>query len=347
MDKQKAFRSIKDTVSDCKLCKWEPNHNPIPVVGMGNLDSKIMIIGEAPGFVEDCINLPLASNIELRNSICSDCKNFETCFHFFLYNSSVIKHVKCLGFEKDDDNKISNNKNIARINTAGQLLEDCLNALKIKRADMFLTNIVLCRPTCNNDTPSTEQIANCANHIAMLMVTILPDYIITLGKVATSIILNINRPMKELIGYVHRRQLSDIIQTDIKKEVKILSCWHPAYIMRQPKGSPERIKASKDLYETIGYAAYKTGLIDDLSKIKLRADSQRLNLPFIQQKPEPIIVKKYRLSDIERYIETEIKLPAYKKYLSTLQYSDIQDTIKQYKLDFIEQQDIILVDKEI
>jgi uracil-DNA glycosylase family 4 len=115
-------------------------------------------------------------------------------------------------------------QNAPFVGRSGQLLTKCLNSLNIKREDVFITNIVKCRPP-NNRRPTPQESATCKNLLLFKQIKIIdPLVICTLGSVAIQELLSIyDASISSIRGKPHVLDNTIVIPT-----------YHPAYILRNP-----------------------------------------------------------------------------------------------------------------
>jgi uracil-DNA glycosylase len=104
------------------------------------------------------------------------------------------------------------------VGKSGQLLDNILKACKWERSDVFIANILKCRPP-HNRLPESEEIANCAGFLERQIEVVNPEYIVCLGSVASTAIvgLPINQARGKWFAY---------------KGIKVLCTYHPAYLIR-------------------------------------------------------------------------------------------------------------------
>ncbi|MGC8734227.1 MAG: uracil-DNA glycosylase [bacterium] len=108
------------------------------------------------------------------------------------------------------------------VGQAGKLLEQMLNEINLKREDVFITNVVKCRPPENRD-PTEEEIKICSPYLFKQIELINPKVILLLGKYSLKTILNINLKISYLKGRIF-----------IKNNKYIFCTYHPAFILRNP-----------------------------------------------------------------------------------------------------------------
>lgn len=106
------------------------------------------------------------------------------------------------------------------VGRAGQLLTKIINAMKFLREEVYITNIVKCRPP-NNRNPLVEEIESCKGYLFEQIALIDPKVIVTLGKVATGFFIQSNLGMTALRGNFHDFQ-----------GIKVMPTFHPSYLIR-------------------------------------------------------------------------------------------------------------------
>lgn len=110
------------------------------------------------------------------------------------------------------------------IGRAGKVLDEALNAARIDRSEIFITNVVKCRPP-KNRKPTTLEAGICKNLLLFNQIKIIrPSIIITLGATPFEALLGKGYPISSYRGKVHQILGIDLMPT-----------FHPAYILRNPK----------------------------------------------------------------------------------------------------------------
>jgi DNA polymerase len=118
------------------------------------------------------------------------------------------------------------------VGRAGQLLNSMLTAIGLKREQVYIANVLKCRPPGNRD-PKPEEAETCRPYLERQIALIKPGIILALGRIAAQNLLNTETPIGKLRGGVHR--LGDI---------PVVVTYHPAYLLRSPG---EKRKAWVDL----------------------------------------------------------------------------------------------------
>jgi uracil-DNA glycosylase len=124
------------------------------------------------------------------------------------------------------------------VGRAGQLLNNMIAAMGIRREDVYIANIVKCRPP-QNRTPEKDECDTCSPFLLRQIGVIQPKVIVALGAVAAKNLLAVNDSMANLRGRWYDFRGSKLIVT-----------YHPAFLLRDPRQKKE---AWKDLQMVMKY----------------------------------------------------------------------------------------------
>jgi len=113
------------------------------------------------------------------------------------------------------------------VGRAGQLLTRIISAMSFKREEVYITNVVKCRPP-QNRTPFREEVEKCRPYLLTQIDCIAPRVIVTLGKTATDFFLPSTTPMSALRG--------NFIEYG---KILVMPTFHPSYLIRN-EGDKER-----------------------------------------------------------------------------------------------------------
>lgn len=108
------------------------------------------------------------------------------------------------------------------VGRAGQLLNNMIAAMGLKREEVYIANIVKCRPP-QNRVPEPEEANTCSPFLFRQIDVIRPEVIVALGSTAATYLLGAKSPLAALRGRVHSFHGSKLIVT-----------YHPAYLLRDP-----------------------------------------------------------------------------------------------------------------
>jgi DNA polymerase len=164
----KQLEAIAEEVRKCKKCSLcSTRKNAVP--GQGDLQARLVFIGEAPGADEDA-------------------------------------------------------QGLAFVGRAGKLLTKIIAAMGLTRDDVFIGNILKCRPPGNRD-PKPDEIAQCCPYLQRQLELLNPEIIVALGAHAARTLLDTNKPIGQLRGRFHDYHIGQRI-------VKFMPTYHPAYLLR-------------------------------------------------------------------------------------------------------------------
>jgi uracil-DNA glycosylase len=127
------------------------------------------------------------------------------------------------------------------VGRAGQLLNNMIVAMGLKREDVYIANIIKCRPP-GNRTPLPEECATCSPFLLRQIDTIQPKVLVALGAVAARTLLGMNDSMGSLRGHWYQVRGSALAVT-----------YHPAYLLRNPP-------AKKDTWQDLQMVMKRLGL---------------------------------------------------------------------------------------
>ena len=114
------------------------------------------------------------------------------------------------------------------VGRAGQLLARMIAAMGLTREDVFICNVVKCRPP-NNRAPATEEAAACWEYLVRQLQVIAPEVIVTLGNPATQSLLDTRTGITRLRG--QWQQLPPIGEG--LEGIAVMPTFHPSYVLRQ------------------------------------------------------------------------------------------------------------------
>jgi uracil-DNA glycosylase len=140
------------------------------------------------------------------------------------------------------------------VGRAGQLLNNMIKAMGIRREDVYIANVVKCRPP-GNRTPERDECDTCSPFLMRQIAVIKPKVVVALGAVAAKNLLAINAPMAELRGRFYDFMPSGARSSDPTWQgAKLAVTYHPAFLLRDPRHKGE---AWKDLQMVMKYLGLK------------------------------------------------------------------------------------------
>jgi uracil-DNA glycosylase family 4 len=126
------------------------------------------------------------------------------------------------------------------VGRAGQLLNNMIFAMGLRRQDVYIANVVKCRPP-GNRTPEREECDTCSPFLLRQIEVIKPKVIVALGAVAAKNLLSVNDSMANLRGRFY----------DFRG-IKLAVTYHPAFLLRDPRQKKETWKDLQMVMQHLG-----------------------------------------------------------------------------------------------
>ncbi len=118
------------------------------------------------------------------------------------------------------------------VGRAGQLLDNMLRAIGLQREQVYIANVIKCRPP-NNRNPHVDEIGQCLDYLQRQIALVEPRLILVVGRVAAHSLLDVDTPLGRLRGQVYHFCATPVVVT-----------YHPAYLLRTPR---DKAKSWDDL----------------------------------------------------------------------------------------------------
>ncbi len=126
------------------------------------------------------------------------------------------------------------------VGRAGQLLNNMIKAMGLRREDVYIANIIKCRPP-GNRTPERDECETCSPFLMRQIEAIKPKALVALGAVAAKTLLAINAPMSEFRGHWYDFRGTRLAVT-----------YHPAFLLRDPRQKKETWKDLQMVMKELG-----------------------------------------------------------------------------------------------
>ena len=120
------------------------------------------------------------------------------------------------------------------VGRAGQLLTQMLRAIGLAREEVFIANILKCRPPNNRD-PKADEVRACHSYLSRQIELLEPKIVLALGRIAAQSLLQTDMPIGKMRGKLYHLE---------KNNIPTVVTYHPAYLLRSPK---EKRKVWEDL----------------------------------------------------------------------------------------------------
>lgn len=131
------------------------------------------------------------------------------------------------------------------VGKAGQLLTKIIQAMNFRRDEVYITNVVKCRPPGNRN-PQQDEIASCKDYLLAQIELIDPRVIVTLGKVASDFFIRSSLGMTALRGDFHDFH-----------NVKVMPTFHPSYLIRNEGNRKLRKMVWEDMKKVMAFLGKK------------------------------------------------------------------------------------------
>ena len=131
------------------------------------------------------------------------------------------------------------------VGRAGKLLTQMIEAMGLERKDVYICNVVKCRPP-ENRAPEDDEVSTCSPFLLRQLEVIAPKVIVCLGAVAAKTLLRTNRGISQFRG-----QWLDY------RGSKLMATYHPAYLLRNPNAKGEVWKDLQKVMVVLGLQARK------------------------------------------------------------------------------------------
>jgi uracil-DNA glycosylase len=128
------------------------------------------------------------------------------------------------------------------VGRAGQLLNKMIEAMGLKRSDVYIANVVKCRPPSNR-TPERDECETCLPFLLRQIDAIQPKAIVALGATAAKALLQVNDTMMSMRSRTYEFRGARLFVT-----------YHPAYLLRDPR---QKAETWKDLQQVMQYLGLK------------------------------------------------------------------------------------------
>lgn len=151
---------------------------------------------------------------------CQRCSLAQTRTNFVFGNGNEAAELVFVGEAPGQEEDLQGKPFVGR---AGQLLTRIIESIGFRREEVYITNILKCRPPGNRD-PLPEEIKQCEPYLIEQLRIINPRVICALGRIAAQTLLKTKTPLSKLRGAVHDYQ-----------GIKLIVTYHPAALLRYPQ----------------------------------------------------------------------------------------------------------------
>lgn len=181
-------------------------------------------------------SLPAEGLQHLRDHIgdCTRCRLHQGRTHLVFGVGNPEAQLMFVGEGPGRDEDLQGEPFVGR---AGQLLTKIIEAMGLKRSDVYIANVVKCRPP-ENRNPAPDEIATCSPFLLKQIETIHPKVIVCLGNFAAQTLLATEQKITGLRGRLHLWPspfVKEMLHANIPAEsIKLMPTYHPAFLLRNP-----------------------------------------------------------------------------------------------------------------
>jgi DNA polymerase len=201
---------VRDLARYCRDLGWRDAPNP---------PEETLIEKEAPQ--SECVDL---ASLAQRIEGCTRCRLSERRRNVVVGEGASSAPVMFIGEGPGAEEDRTGRPFVGQ---AGRLLDGMILALGFKREDVYIGNVVKCRPPDNRD-PQEDEMAACSSYLQQQIQLIQPQIIVALGRVAARHLTGTTKPMGALRG-----------RWTSYRGIPLLPMYHPAYLLRNPKAKRE------------------------------------------------------------------------------------------------------------
>ena len=173
---------------------------------------------------------------------CQKCPLAQTRTHVVPGEGNLNAELMFIGEAPGRDEDMQGRPFVGR---AGQLLTKIIHAMKFQRDEVYITNIVKCRPPSNRNPQGTE-IASCKDYLLAQIELINPKVIVTLGKVAADFFIRSSLGMTALRGDFHDFD-----------NIKVMPTFHPSYLIRNEGNKNLKKMVWEDMKKVMAFLGKK------------------------------------------------------------------------------------------
>ena len=205
-----------------------------PVV-IASVPAALVVRERAP---ETCASTTEMARIEARAKVCTKCSELSRCRHSVVFGvGSVLAEIMFIGEAPGAD---EDEQGIPFVGRAGQLLTKIISAMGLTREEVYITNIIKCRPP-QNRTPFPDEVTNCLPYVLSQIELIQPKVIIALGATALKALLDVQLGITKMRGHWYTF-----------RDIPIMPTFHPAYLLRNPAAKREVWDDMKAVLDKLG-----------------------------------------------------------------------------------------------
>jgi uracil-DNA glycosylase len=204
----------------------------------------VLPIPAGPSLFESFGKVPDDTLLKIRTDLgeCTRCKLHRTRNKIVFGDGNPKAELVFVGEGPGHDEDM---QGLPFVGRAGKLLTQMIEAMGLQRKDVYICNVVKCRPP-ENRAPEKDEVAACSPFLLRQIDTIAPKVIVCLGSTAAQTVLETNRGISQFRG-----------QWLEFRGRKLMATYHPAYLLRNPSAKSEVWKDLQKVMAVLGLEAKK------------------------------------------------------------------------------------------
>ncbi len=204
----------------------------------------VLPVPAGPSLFESFDRVPDDTLLKIRSDLgeCTRCKLHRTRHKIVFGDGNPKAELVFVGEGPGHDEDM---QGLPFVGRAGKLLTQMIEAMGLQRKDVYICNVVKCRPP-ENRAPEKDEVAECSPFLLRQIDTIAPKVIVCLGSTAAQTVLETNRGISQFRG-----------QWLEFRGRKLMATYHPAYLLRNPSAKSEVWKDLQKVMAVLGLEAKK------------------------------------------------------------------------------------------
>jgi uracil-DNA glycosylase family 4 len=204
----------------------------------------ILPVPAGPSLFEAFDKVPDDTLLKIRTDLgeCTRCKLYRTRNKIVFGDGNPKAELVFVGEGPGHDEDM---QGLPFVGRAGRLLTQMIEAMGLQRKDVYICNVVKCRPP-ENRAPEKDEVAECSPFLLRQIDAIAPKVIVCLGSTAAQTVLETNRGISQFRG-----------QWLEFRGRKLMATYHPAYLLRNPSAKSEVWKDLQKVMAVLGLEAKK------------------------------------------------------------------------------------------
>ena len=225
-----ASKTIEELGKPMKLTPRRPKGNPVstreaPVISSGDSVAEL-------------------ATIEARAKVCVKCNELSRCRTNVVFGAGNPKaEIMFIGEGPGHDEDL---QGLPFVGRSGELLTKIIVAMGYAREEVYIANVVKCRPP-ENRTPLPDEVANCLPYLLSQIELVQPKVLVALGATAVRALLDVHLGITKMRGHWYTF-----------RGIPIMPTFHPAYLLRNPPAKKEVWEDMKAVLQKLGREVPKT-----------------------------------------------------------------------------------------